>query len=861
MALAAGLLACIQAIAGPASLDGAAWLSQRREAFYQDASREVALARAEFFRARQQADESSLRRWGSWYLEICAGRRLAPDLQTVYDALTESVEGEARGKVTGGLTEAWLGMARFEITTRQMDLAAQRIQLARERATTLGPQAFVWEAKLMSAYAQLESARAAGATAELIEVLQGADDPFQKIEARSLLVNAAMSAASSPAEFARVVEQAREAQAEMNALKLPWAALTFTVWEANTLARAGNADSGMQLLQQHQRELAQQGMDASAVILYRLSRSADLGLALAKEARRAPKDSLCAALVSGRLTAPEAPGSSISLKRLTVLCRAALRDPDVMSAIRDLERDAARPFVTTSAAFEESLWSSIMSAYALQDAHDDAYRSALRYRLASLRRVADANEAARAELDTKYQATAQRRENDHLRASQTIEAQQRLVLQSMLALLAVALGIAAVSLRIQTRHKRRLAKLSEQLVQANDSLTRLHASRNRLIAAACHDLRQPAHAIGLVSEVLSYGAPKALASSVDELRRAGAVLSDMLDVMIDMAQLESDRYELRTGPVAMDDLLLEVRAQFARVAERKGLALLFQAPAGLVVLTDRHLLRRMLFNLVSNGIKYTRRGHVQVRCEPASKTLRIVIEETGVGIPADKQQEIFSEFVRLDELRHDEQGLGIGLSVVARAARLLGAEVSLQSRVGQGSAFSVELPLASADAGSETTVSQPNRSLRIVVLEDDAAIRRAMIELLQINGHVAHECSSLDQLDALALAEPTCPDLVITDLHLGASMDGLQVIEHLRALPGWRRLPALLLTGDLDGEIASRAAMAGVVVAYKPLPARRLFELMMRAVSTDAAPFTAAPTTPAVESSADRPLAAPEGSP
>ena len=173
----------------------------------------------------------------------------------------------------------------------------------------------------------------------------------------------------------------------------------------------------------------------------------------------------------------------------------------------------------------------------------------------------------------------------------------------------------------------------------------------------------------------------------------------------------------------------------------------------------------------------------------------------------------------------------------------------------------MELPLASADAGSETTVSQPNRSLRIVVLEDDAAIRRAMIELLQINGHVAHECSALDQLDALALAEPTCPDLVITDLHLGTSMDGLQVIEHLRALPGWRRLPALLLTGDLDGEIAARAAMAGVVVAYKPLPARRLFELMMRAVSTDATPSTAAPPTPAVESSADRPLAAPEGSP
>lgn len=811
------------------------WTAQRREALYRDASREVPLARDEFRRAQRKGDTAAMRRWGGWYLSLCAGRRLADDMQAVYMALKADMPAASRSDDRAGQVAALLGMVRFEIVARQVEEAFSHLALARQLAAQASLPALLGEVGLTSAYVQLESARAAAASTELVDVLQKSTDRFQQIEARSLLANGAMYAASSPEELARVALEAARAQDELNAQGLPWAALAFAEWEANALARAGQGERGLARLQQRQRELARQGMDAGPVIAFRVSRSADLGLALAMAERSRPRDGLCTRIVSRQLPVPDLAGTRISVERLAVLCRAAARDPEVLPAIQALERDARSAVVTSSAAFEESLWNSIASAYALAGAPEDAYRSALQLRRSSLRRVGQANEVARAEVESKYQVATQRQENEILRSNQVIEAQRRLALLAALAILVLALGVVAVLLRLQTRQRQRLAGVSDALTEANDRLLALHASRNRLLAAACHDLRQPAHAIGLLSEVLSYEALPAQAPSVDELRRASAVLADMLDLMIDMTQLESDRYEPRIAPVPMDELLLEVQAQFARVAERKGLRLHIRTSRGLWAMTDRHLLRRMLFNLVSNAVKYTRQGLVQVHCEARPAGLRVSVEDTGVGIPPERQQDIFSEFVRLDALREAEQGLGIGLSVVARAARLLGVRVELASAVGRGSTFSVTLPAAAPGLAGEATPAAPARPLSIVLMEDDATIRSAMTALLRAQGHAVRDYTALGPLARAAEATSARPDLVISDLHLAGGADGLDAIAQLRAFEGWSDVPALLLTGDLGAEVVARAAAADVVIAYKPLSAQRLFGLMARITETDPA--------------------------
>lgn len=830
--LAFALLAASLARASGPDLPPDAWYAARREALYRDASQEVRLARSRFQEARRSGDAPAMRLWGGWYLRICEGRRLVDDMRAVYEALRAALPPADGAEPPDSLVASLLGMARFEIVAREVDVAFGHVARARQLAQRAQSPALLAETRLTSAAVQLDGARAAAASAELVEVMQQATDRFQQIEARTLLTYASLYAASSSADLSRVAQQSQAARAELKAAGLPWAALGFAELEASALARSGRGDAGLALLLEQQQDLARAGMDASSAVALRVSRSADLGLALALASRAAPASGLCAQVVAHQLPVPDVAGSRLSLDRLAVLCRAAARDPAVLPAIRALEREAATPFVTGSAAFEESLWNSIGSAYALAGAHDDAFRSALQFRKASLRRVGQANEALRAEVESRYQLAAQRQENEHLRQSHADEAQRRLVLLGALAILLLALAVVGLLLRAQTRQRQRLAGISVELGDTNRRLLRLQASRNELLAAACHDLRQPAHAIGLLIEVLAQGRMAHVSPSLEELRRSSAVLADMLDCLIDMTQLEGERYTPSIGPVAMDELLLDAQVQFTRVAERKGLALVVQAEPGLWALTDRHLLRRMLFNLLSNAVKYTLRGQVVVRLQTEPAGLRLRVEDTGIGIPAERQQEVFSEFVRLDALRDAEQGLGIGLTVVARAARLLGLSVELASQVGQGSVFSMLLPVAPAAMVSVPLATAPGHALDLLVLEDDASIREAMRDVLSSHGHRVRDFASLDAL--LASAEPhrtPAPDLIISDLHL-AGANGLDAIAQLRDVPGWQALPALLLTGDLAGSVVERAAAMGVLLAYKPLPARRLLECIHRALVT-----------------------------
>ncbi len=809
--------------------DLAGWFAERRKAAYEDLPKEIAAARAQFGEAQRTGNRFGLKLWGGWYLKLTSGRVLVSDLTSVYDAVAADVAQPGDPQDNAAVVAALTGMVRYETAGRDLvnatRHAAQALQLAEPSP------ALVAEAHLSLAFARLEEAQASAATVELVQVRTHSTDEMQLIEARILQTHAALYAAASNEDLLRVTEMARQAEAEMNNRRLPWAAMAFAEWEANTLARAGRRAEGLERLLGQQRALARDGMDAAPLVAYRVSRASELALALALAYRESPKDSLCAPGTLERLKLPDIAGVRISMERLAMLCRAAARDPQAIPAIRALEAQTRGPVVTGSAAIEESIWSSIASAYALVGNFEDAHRAALQYRRASLRRVGEANEVARAEIESRYQVAEQRRENEALRSRQAIEEQRRLFMGVALGILAVALAIVGWLLRIQTQQRRRLAQTSAELAQANERLTSLNASRSRMLAAACHDLRQPAHAIGLLSEVLAQADAASSVGSLKELRRASAVLADMLDLLIDMTQLESDRYEPRIAPVPMSELLLEVQAQFTRVAERKGLMLQVDTVENLWALTDRHLLRRMLFNLVSNAIKYTRRGRVLVRCEPSPEGLRIAVEDTGVGIPPEKQQDIFREFVRLDTLREAEPGLGIGLSVAARAARLLGLSIQLESTVGQGSVFSVSLPRASealaVDAAPEV-LSQP---LRIVVMEDDSAIRGAMCKLLAAAGHTLHDYASPSELQAaIEAGELPRPDLVISDLHLGGA-NGLDAIARLREQPGWQDTPALLLTGDLAGRAASRAAEMGVLVAYKPLPKRRLFEAIARATA------------------------------
>lgn len=378
-----------------------------------------------------------------------------------------------------------------------------------------------------------------------------------------------------------------------------------------------------------------------------------------------------------------------------------------------------------------------------------------------------------------------------------------------------------------------LERANADLSQANARLSELHQSRTRMLAAACHDLRQPAHALGMLAEVAAAKMPADGRGAMDAIRSASAHLSEMLDALFDLTRLESDRYELSIAAVSLGDLFSDLRSQFAVAALGKGLRLSIEDVEARV-LTDAHLLRRMLMNLLSNAIKYTARGAVEVKAQRSGSDWAVSVADTGPGIPADQQDAAFSEYVRLASSRGTD-GLGIGLALVKRSAALLSHRLVLDSQVGQGSRFTVWLPAVEGVVLPATSAC-PGPGARHVIglVDDDDQIRQGMRDLLSLRGYTTHAAATLESLhQRLREAGTPRPHLILSDLHLttGQSLDALAGL--VGAGGAWAGVPAVLITGDLQAELPARCQQLGIRIAYKPLAANKLTRLVAQLLAGD----------------------------
>ena len=253
------------------------------------------------------------------------------------------------------------------------------------------------------------------------------------------------------------------------------------------------------------------------------------------------------------------------------------------------------------------------------------------------------------------------------------------------------------------RRGERLAVISLELEQRNGELEQRSASRIRLLAAACHDLRQPAHALGVLAELGSDAQqePSRFGAWLQSVKRSTASLGEMLDELMDLGRLDGGHYTPQLSDVSLAELLQDVALHFGGLARRKGLTLEV-VPADGHVVSDRHLLRRIVFNLVSNAIKYTDTGFVRVSAQPDADAdaVQLRVQDSGPGIPPDKLDDVFRDYVRLNPTKAAE-GLGIGLSIVRRAAELLGHGLTLASPPGGGcGCVSRAHPAAGASRGA-----------------------------------------------------------------------------------------------------------------------------------------------------------------
>ncbi|ESZ13071.1 sensor histidine kinase [Mesorhizobium sp. L48C026A00] len=239
--------------------------------------------------------------------------------------------------------------------------------------------------------------------------------------------------------------------------------------------------------------------------------------------------------------------------------------------------------------------------------------------------------------------------------------------------------------------------LEKEVKQRTTELEIANSFKSRFLAAASHDLRQPLHALNLfVAQLRDETGPAKRSQLVARIDAAVASMNELFEALLDMSKLDAGILEPSLSDFPVEHLLKRLETTFGGAAGEKGLRFTV-VPNTAWVRSDFILLERILLNLVSNAMRYTTHGGVVVGCRRRGGQLRIDICDSGVGIPAEQQRNIFAEFVQLAAPKPDPRsGLGLGLSIVDRLGRLMDHPIEVNSRVGRGSRFSISVPLVAA---------------------------------------------------------------------------------------------------------------------------------------------------------------------
>jgi PAS domain S-box-containing protein len=390
-----------------------------------------------------------------------------------------------------------------------------------------------------------------------------------------------------------------------------------------------------------------------------------------------------------------------------------------------------------------------------------------------------------------------------------------------------------ITLRRQSEEGLRAAKLEAE---------RASLAKSKFLAAASHDLRQPVQSLVLFVDLLKARLQQGLAgSTVDALERMGLEagashpsamvalnsmeraldgLRTLLDSLLDVSRLDAGLVVAQPTVIPLGALLERLAGEYAPRAVAAGLRFRVVGTRA-AVRSDPTLLERIVRNLLENALRYTERGGILLGCRHQQGRIRLEVVDTGVGIAPDKLEEVFEEFYQVGNLERDRaQGLGLGLAIVRRLARLLGHEIVVRSRPGQGSRFGVVLPLSEdrRDSGlgssPPATLADPGLAA-VLVIEDDPLILEGVRAILEDWGYNALAATSVEDAVA-AVEEGGAPAIVLTDYRLKGGSTGLEAIRAVYARLG-HVIPAAIMTGDTAAERLAEAKACGFRLLHKPV--------------------------------------------
>lgn len=382
-----------------------------------------------------------------------------------------------------------------------------------------------------------------------------------------------------------------------------------------------------------------------------------------------------------------------------------------------------------------------------------------------------------------------------------------------------------LSLKLRFENSHLVNKLREQKDEAEIA----NQAKSKFLAAASHDLRQPLHALTLYTSILADNLQKPQNKKlIGQINHSIEALQSLFNALLDISRLEAGTLVPERRSFRLRPMLDRVVNDFEGDAREKGIRLHIQCDEP-IVFTDASLLEQIIRNYVSNAVRYTSQGSITISCENRGTDILVSVKDTGIGIPADQLDAIYGEFYQLTNPERDRsKGLGLGLAIVKRISQLLEHEISVSSSVGQGSAFSVRIPMGSKAsfidlprASVEWMNNQAEGKSNIVIVDDDIDVRESTEALFLSWGCNVYTGATPQEALSKLSRDKVIPDAIIADYRLRGGRTGIGAIDLIKAQFG-NEIPSLIITGDTASEPLQAIQNSGIPLINKPVSPAKL---------------------------------------
>ena len=368
----------------------------------------------------------------------------------------------------------------------------------------------------------------------------------------------------------------------------------------------------------------------------------------------------------------------------------------------------------------------------------------------------------------------------------------------------------------------RVEERTRELEQAKLFADQANASKTKFLAAAGHDILQPLNAARLYSATLMERVHENKnAELADNISKSLGSVEEILGSILAISRLDTAKPEISMSKFQLQNITKQLQIEFEPIAKSEGLDLKFVHSSNWIY-SDRALLRRLLQNLVSNALKFTKTGTVLVGSRHYDGQVSLEVLDTGIGIREEEKEHIFGEFMRLDNMKNQVPGLGLGLSIVERIAKLLGLNVELESTPDKGTHFKILMDRVNAkEASAKIEPTSRKRKLgqltgtTVLCIDNEPAILEGMRVLLEEWGCVVATAEDLDEAIKHTSGKYGLPDLVLADYHL-ENTTGIEVYQSLTERLG-KDLTGALITADRSEEVKLLAEKAGLSILNKPV--------------------------------------------